>query len=59
MKIRHVECPKCRKRTPIEGRFSPFCSERCRVLDLGRWLNGSYRIAGQETDRTERDREEP
>jgi uncharacterized protein len=24
----------------------PFCSPRCRLLDLGRWLNGEYRIPG-------------
>ena len=23
----------------------PFCSQRCRLIDLGRWLGGSYRIA--------------
>ena len=24
----------------------PFCSERCRLVDLGRWMNGEYRIPG-------------
>lgn len=43
-------CPICSK--PVEGagvaaRFLPFCSRRCSDLDLGRWLKGSYAIAGQ------------
>lgn len=25
----------------------PFCSERCKLLDLGRWLEGAYRIPGE------------
>jgi endogenous inhibitor of DNA gyrase (YacG/DUF329 family) len=28
----------------------PFCSARCKQADLGRWLDGSYRIETQETD---------
>ncbi|MEM6790879.1 MAG: DNA gyrase inhibitor YacG [Myxococcota bacterium] len=28
----------------------PFCSLRCRQLDLGRWLDGSYRIPGRPVD---------
>ena len=39
-------CAYCRKR-PIEAQFRPFCSERCRLLDLARWTDGSYRIAGE------------
>ena len=26
----------------------PFCSERCRLVDLGRWIDGSYAIPGEE-----------
>ena len=26
--------------------FLPFCSERCKLLDLGAWLDGAYKIAG-------------
>jgi endogenous inhibitor of DNA gyrase (YacG/DUF329 family) len=27
-----------------EGSFFPFCSDRCRLIDLGRWLDGKYAI---------------
>lgn len=41
-----VRCPTCRKVGPwFEGPFGPFCSERCKWADLGRWLNEDYRIS--------------
>jgi len=40
-------CVYCR-RNPVEARWRPFCSERCRLQDLGTWLDGSYRIPGDE-----------
>jgi uncharacterized protein len=37
-------CPICGQEVkPSDAEF-PFCSERCRLLDLGRWLNGIYRV---------------
>jgi endogenous inhibitor of DNA gyrase (YacG/DUF329 family) len=43
-------CPTCRREVAPHGDNPtfPFCSSRCRLLDLGRWLSGSYRIAGSE-----------
>jgi len=38
-------CVYCRQR-PVDPRRRPFCSERCRMADLGRWLGGEYRVAG-------------
>jgi endogenous inhibitor of DNA gyrase (YacG/DUF329 family) len=38
-------CVYCRRR-PSVARWRPFCSERCKMADLGRWLGGDYRIAG-------------
>jgi endogenous inhibitor of DNA gyrase (YacG/DUF329 family) len=38
-------CVECRKQ-PIDPRWRPFCSERCRLIDLSRWLDGSYRVPG-------------
>ena len=35
-------CPECRR--PSTRESYPFCSERCRNLDLSRWLNGAYTI---------------
>ncbi len=39
-------CPACGK--PEATEFGPFCSRRCADLDLGRWLNGEYRIPTDE-----------
>lgn len=42
-----VACPGCRKSVPWQGNpHRPFCSERCRMFDLGAWADESYRIAG-------------
>jgi endogenous inhibitor of DNA gyrase (YacG/DUF329 family) len=41
-------CPICQREVTVEGdqgRFRPFCSDRCRTIDLGGWLDGRYRIA--------------
>jgi len=38
---RHVLTVKHRKNAP----FRPFCSERCKAVDLGKWLDGTYRIS--------------
>jgi endogenous inhibitor of DNA gyrase (YacG/DUF329 family) len=39
-------CVYCRQR-PIESPWQPFCSTRCKDADLGRWLRGDYRAAGE------------
>jgi endogenous inhibitor of DNA gyrase (YacG/DUF329 family) len=45
--IKTIRCPNCRKPAPWEGNpFRPFCSERCRMIDLGAWVDESYRIPG-------------
>ncbi|MBR1220934.1 DNA gyrase inhibitor YacG [Bradyrhizobium sp. U87765 SZCCT0131] len=41
-------CPICGK--PVVPEAAPFCSERCRKIDLGRWLSGSYVIPGDDSD---------
>lgn len=30
----------------MDAAFRPFCSQRCKLADLGQWLSGSYRIEG-------------
>ncbi len=46
-----VKCPQCQKQVSWEGNESrPFCSERCRLLDLGQWADESYRIPGRAQD---------
>lgn len=46
MAVRMVNCPQCGKpaRWEAANRFRPFCSERCRLIDLGAWANESYRV---------------
>ena len=44
-----VTCPTCGKAvewTP-EQRWRPFCSERCRLIDLGEWASESYRVPAE------------
>jgi endogenous inhibitor of DNA gyrase (YacG/DUF329 family) len=41
-------CPICGK--PAEEATRPFCSKRCRDVDLNRWLSGSYVVPGSEND---------
>jgi len=41
-----VACPTCRKRgTWFAGAYGPFCSKRCRLVDLGRWLGEEHVIS--------------
>ncbi|MCG8554620.1 MAG: DNA gyrase inhibitor YacG [Proteobacteria bacterium] len=42
-------CPICRRRTsrPIQDQVFPFCSQRCKQVDLGNWLHGRY-VVGSE-----------
>lgn len=43
-----VKCPQCGKRVPWDDSapWRPFCSERCRLIDLGQWAAEEHRIAG-------------
>ncbi|PKM45822.1 MAG: DNA gyrase inhibitor YacG [Gammaproteobacteria bacterium HGW-Gammaproteobacteria-1] len=43
-----VKCPTCGKSVPwtAEEHWRPFCSERCRLIDLGAWADGSNAIPG-------------
>jgi hypothetical protein len=47
-----VNCPHCGK--PVawsaSSRWRPFCSERCRLIDLGSWLDETHRISDAESD---------
>jgi endogenous inhibitor of DNA gyrase (YacG/DUF329 family) len=43
-----IKCPVCKKETAWKDNpFRPFCSERCRLIDLGKWAAEEYRIAGE------------
>lgn len=47
---RVVKCPQCGTPVPWgpESKWRPFCSERCKLIDLGDWATGRYRIETQE-----------
>ena len=46
-------CPFCGK--PRDQRFRPFCSARCRDLDLAKWFDGSYAVPAVEAGYDEED----
>ena len=43
------ECPTCEKQLTVvvkeDAPHRPFCSKRCKMIDLGRWFDGSYQIS--------------
>ena len=43
-------CPTCRKPVPESAADFPFCSDRCRLIDLGKWASGEYRISSPVMD---------
>jgi endogenous inhibitor of DNA gyrase (YacG/DUF329 family) len=47
-------CPICHKQVKVssqeqaeEAKFFPFCSQRCKLVDLGGWLDGKYKIISE------------
>jgi endogenous inhibitor of DNA gyrase (YacG/DUF329 family) len=53
-----VKCPICRKELEWEGNpFRPFCSERCKTVDLAAWASGEYRIEGGKKENEEGEEE--
>lgn len=40
----HRPCPVCGMTVAPTAEFAPFCCERCRLVDLGRWFSGSYKV---------------
>lgn len=43
-------CPTCKRAVAAAAPWRPFCTERCKMVDLGGWFLGKYRIAGTEVD---------
>jgi endogenous inhibitor of DNA gyrase (YacG/DUF329 family) len=49
-----IKCPRCRDEATWEGNpHRPFCSEKCRLIDLGMWADGEYRIPTSESPMSE------
>ena len=58
-KLRQIKCPRCGKLARWEANPSrPFCSNRCRMIDLGAWANEEYRIAGDKRPAGEEETED-
>ncbi|HEY1726480.1 MAG TPA: DNA gyrase inhibitor YacG [Steroidobacteraceae bacterium] len=57
----HVRCPTCQREIEWSERFAqrPFCSDRCRLIDLGAWLSEQHVLAAEPADSPESAREEP
>ena len=49
MNAPRVRCPTCKREVPWteESRWRPFCSERCKMVDLGAWFSEERAIAGE------------
>jgi len=44
-KLLKVRCPNCKTSfSYYESEFRPFCSERCKMIDLGHWFEESYKV---------------
>jgi uncharacterized protein len=48
-----LHCPICKKAVKSTAPDSPFCGERCRTIDLGKWASGGYVISSPVTDAEE------
>jgi uncharacterized protein len=52
--MKRMRCPICEKYfSPEDGPALPFCSERCRQIDLGRWLDERYGLPYESPDAEE------
>lgn len=54
---RQVPCPTCAAPAPIaaSNKWRPFCSERCRMIDLGAWASERYRVPAKPADGSDQD----
>ena len=51
-----VKCPHCGREAEFEGNESrPFCSERCKLLDLGAWADEDYKLPTESQEMNESD----
>lgn len=57
MQTKQIKCPQCGRFAfySPENPFRPFCSERCKLIDLGEWASGSYAIPAENNTPTEAD----
>jgi uncharacterized protein len=54
-----IICPVCKNITTWEENpFRPFCTKRCKLIDLGAWASDEYRIPGNPVDETDQSGQE-
>jgi len=49
-RVSKLSCPTCKKAVRPNDPESPFCGERCRLIDLGKWASGAYVVSSPVTD---------
>lgn len=55
-----IICPICKKNTTWEENpWRPFCSERCKLIDLGKWIKEEYKISTDQEDKEDMFKDEP
>jgi uncharacterized protein len=52
-----LRCPICKKAVKSDDAEFPFCSDRCRTIDLGKWASDAYVVPSPVTDADEQLRE--
>ncbi len=50
VKIKPLHCPTCKTLVLASNEDFPFCSDRCRKIDLGKWAMGVYKISSPVLD---------
>ena len=45
-----LRCPTCKILVTADDEYFPFCSDRCRLIDLGKWASNGYRISSPVLD---------
>jgi len=51
-----VNCPTCGKQIEwSESEYRPFCTEKCKLLDLGEWIEEGYRLPDESSQLSEED----
>jgi endogenous inhibitor of DNA gyrase (YacG/DUF329 family) len=48
-----MKCPICHRKVEPASQYAPFCSDRCREVDLGNWASEKYGIPGPAVPDTE------
>jgi len=48
--VPHLRCPTCRTIVLRTQEDFPFCSDRCRLIDLGKWASGAYKVSSPIVD---------